>query len=90
VIISSDLKVLGQCYYAYTKANKMLGLIKQTIKFKATDVMLRLYKALIRPHVGYCSLVWSLYSKKDKEQLEKIQHKFTRMIPGLKWKQYDE
>jgi len=32
--------------YAYTKANKSLGLIKRTVKFKATDVMLRLYKAV--------------------------------------------
>jgi hypothetical protein len=90
MIISRDMKVWGQCNYAYVKANRMLGLIKRTIKFKRTDIMLRLYKALVRPHLEYCSEVWSPYYKKDKEHLEKIQHRFTRIIPGLKDMTYNE
>ena len=31
-IISSNLKVTEQCYDAYHKANKMLGLLKRTVK----------------------------------------------------------
>ena len=68
------MKVYGQCNYAYGQANRMLGLIKRTIKFKRTDIMLRLYEALVRPHLEYCSEVWSPYFKKEKEQLEKVQH----------------
>ena len=52
--------------------------------------MLRLCKALVRPHLEYCSEVWSPYYKKDKEHLEKVQHRLTRIIPGLKNMTYEE
>ena len=54
------------------------------------DIMLRLYKSLVRPHVEYCSSVWSPYFKKDKEQIERIQHRFRRLIPSIKHMTYDE
>ena len=41
--ISRDLKALNQCNYACSKANKMLGLIKRTIKSISMDAMLLLY-----------------------------------------------
>ena len=38
----------------------------------------------------YCSPAWSPYYKKDKDLLEKIQHRFTRMLPELRNLQYSE
>ena len=61
VYLSKDMKVLSQINHAYSKANKMLGLIKRTIKNKTVDIMLRLYKSLVRPHIEYCCSVWSPY-----------------------------
>jgi len=46
--------------------------------------MLRLYKSAVRPHLEYCTAAWSPYYIKDKELIEIIQHKFTRMIPEIK------
>jgi len=40
VIISSNLKVADHCHYACNKANKILGLIKRTIKHRNTTVNL--------------------------------------------------
>ena len=37
----------------------------------------------MRPLVEYCTPAWSPHYQKDKELIEKIQHRFTRMIPGL-------
>jgi len=68
----------------------MLGLIKRTIKCRSVDEMLLLYKSLVRPHVEYCSSVWSPYFKKDKNQIEKIQHQFTRLFPDLINKPYED
>jgi len=45
--------------------------------------LLPLYKTLVRPLVEYCTLAWSPHYNKDKVLLEKIQHRFTRMIPGF-------
>ena len=43
-----------------------------------------LHKSLVRPHLEYCISAWSPHYVKDKELLERIQHRFTRMIPELR------
>ena len=52
--------------------------------------MLRLYKSVVRPHVEYCTTAWSPHYVKDKELIERIQHRFTRMIPEIKALPYTE
>ena len=84
VIISSNLKVADHCHYASNKTNKILGLIKRTIKHRNTTVMVQLYKSLVRPHLEYCSPVWNPYYSKDKAMLENVQHRFTRLFPELR------
>ena len=37
--------------------------------------MLKLYKALVRPHLEYCIQVWNPYLKKDIETLKRVQEK---------------
>ena len=89
VIITSNLKVSKQCQNAYNKAIKVLGLINRTIKFKNRSILLCLYKSLVRPLLEYCTPAWSPHYIKDKVLLEKAQHRFTRMIPGLKKLDYN-
>ena len=71
-MITCDLKCSQQCEYAYSKANRVMGMIRRTITYKEPRIMLSLYKALVRPHVEYCSYAWNPSYKKDKELLEKI------------------
>jgi len=53
--------------------------------------MLSLYKSLVRPHVEYCVSAWSPHYTKDKDILERtIQHRFTRLIPGMQILAYME
>jgi len=59
VFISSNLKVVEHCYDAYSKANKKLGLVQRTIRHRSPDLMVRLYKSLVRPHLEYSSPVWN-------------------------------
>ena len=47
ITISSDLKVANHCQHVCSKANRMLGLIKCTIKLKNISVMVQLYKSLV-------------------------------------------
>jgi len=90
VIISKDLKVSKQCSAAYSKTNRMLGVINRTITCKSTGIMLRLHKSVVRPHLEYCTSAWSPHYVKDKELIERIQHRFTRMIPEIKDLPYDK
>jgi len=48
----------------------------------------KLYKTLIRPHLEYGVVAWSPHYVKDRELLERVQHRFTRMFPDLKEKPY--
>jgi len=70
VVFSNDLKVSLQCKDSYSKANRMLGLISRTIRYRHPTILLNLYKSLVRPHLDYCSSVWNPYYIKDIELLE--------------------
>jgi len=58
-------------------------LIRRTIIYKNMDVLLKLYKSLLRPRVEYCTPVWSPCYQKDKLLIERVQHRFTRTIFGF-------
>ena len=56
--------------------------------YRSSDVLTKLYKSLVRPHLEYCVSAWSPHYVKDRERLERVQHRFTRMVPGLKGLDY--
>ena len=75
----SSFLVMDSC----KRANRMLDMINWIIASKCTETLLSLYKTMVQPLVEYSSPVWSPYIKTERELLERIQHRFTRMIPGL-------
>ena len=77
------MKVSEQCGIAASKGNQILGLIRRTITYKEKQLIVPLYKAIVRPHLEYCIQSWTLYRKKNIDKLERIQRKATKMIPGL-------
>ena len=90
VIIQNDLKVSQQCSKVVKTANKILGMIYRTFQYKSEDVMLRLYKSLVRPHLEYCVQAWRPHLKKDIALIEAVQRRATRMIPTLKGLSYHQ
>jgi len=90
VLISQDMKVSRQCGQAAKKANMVLGMISRAFVSRSKTIMVKLYKALVRPHLDYCVQAWRPYLKKDIEILERVQRRMTRMIGrcgGLKYEQ---
>ena len=90
IIVDSSFKFREQCNSAVNSAYCTLGMIKRTINFKNKDVVVKLYKALVRPKLEYCIQAWRPYFKKDIEKLEQVQHRATKMITGFYNKTYDE
>ena len=84
VTFSADMKVSEQCGIAAWKGNQILGLIRRTITYKEKQVIVPLYKAIVRPHLEYCIQAWRPYRKKNIGKLERIQRRATKMIPELR------
>ena len=72
VIFSADMKVSEQCRIAASKGNQILGLIRRAITYKEKQLIVPLYKAIVRPHLEYCIQAWRPYRKKDIDKLERI------------------
>jgi ribonucleases P/MRP protein subunit RPP40 len=73
VIIQKSLKPDKQVLKAVNSANQVLGMIKRTFVGKHKDVILHLYKALVRPRLEYCSQAWRPHLRKHIGTLEKVQ-----------------
>uniref|UniRef100_A0A8C4T766 Reverse transcriptase n=1 Tax=Erpetoichthys calabaricus TaxID=27687 RepID=A0A8C4T766_ERPCA len=54
VIVDAKLSTSRQCSEAIKKPNRMLGYIARCVEYKSKEVMLKLYNALVRPHLEYC------------------------------------
>ena len=73
VLVDKSFKFSEQCNKAANSANAVIGMIKRTISCKSKDIIVRLYKALVRPKLEYCVQAWCLYLKQDIDKLEKMQ-----------------
>ena len=73
-----------QCIIARNKANMILGFISRCVTNTSSVVILRLYLALVRPHLDYTAKFWSPYYRKDIGSLEAVQRRMTKMIQGLR------
>ncbi|PKU27412.1 hypothetical protein llap_22284 [Limosa lapponica baueri] len=68
----------------------MLGCINKGTTTRDKEVIIRLYSALVRPHLEYCVRFWSALYKKDVDRLERVQRRATKMIKGLGSLAYEE
>ena len=89
VTFSADMKVSEQCGFVASKGNQIHGLIRRTIMYKEKQLIVPLYKAIVRPHLEYCIQAWRPYRKKDIDKLERIQRRATKMIPELRDLSYE-
>ena len=83
VLVSSDLRPRAQCIQARNRANRVLGFISRSVSNRSAEVFLKLYLALVRPHLDYAVQFWSPYYRMDIKMLESVQRRMTKMIQGL-------
>lgn len=90
VYISSDLKVTKQCIAMEKKAMRILGYIKWHFSYRDENIVIPLFKALVRPFLEYAVQFWSPDLKKDIIRLEKVQARATKLIPKLRNLSYEQ
>jgi len=83
VLIQDNFNVSEQCTKVVKTCNRILGMIKRSFTFRSGNMIVTLYKALIRPHLEYCGQAWRPHLKKDINLLEKVQHRETKLVSGL-------
>jgi len=90
VFISDDLKWDKQCSQAVAKANRVLGLIKRNFTDRSKEVIIPLYKCLVRPHLEYCCPIWNPHYIKDIKLVEGVQRRATKLVWGMDNLHYEE
>ena len=67
-----------------------MGLIRRSYEYLDGDSFKKLFTALVRPHLEYCNVAWSPRLKKDRNLIESVLRRGTKMIPGLRELEYEE
>ena len=72
------------------KANAMFAMLRRAFQYIDKETFIPLYKALVRTHLDYASSVYSPYKLKHIDQLEAVQRRATKQLPGMKDKPYPD
>ncbi|CAM4650931.1 unnamed protein product [Lepidochelys kempii] len=89
VLVDHRMTTSRQCDLALKKANAVLGCTRRGISSRNKEVLVPLYKALVRPHLEYCVHFWSPMFKKDEFKLEQVQRRATRVIRRMENLSYE-
>ena len=68
----------------------MLSCIRKSTTSKSKEIVLPLYRGLVRPHMKYVVQFWLPFLRKDIDLLVKVQHRVTKMIHEILGLDYEE
>jgi hypothetical protein len=83
ITIDSKLNFQQHINIQVKKANKKLGIINRTFNYMDKEMFSVLYKILVRPHLEYGSVVWSVINKKEAILIENVQRRATRLVKEI-------
>ena len=89
VHLDPSLTFSTHCEQQVNKANRLLGLIRRSYTYLDGESLVRLYTALVRPHLEYANAVWYPIYKKDSTLFENVQRRASKLVPGLRDEPYE-
>ena len=90
VIFDAELKFSSHISEKVNKANSIMGLVRRTFTHLDKGNFALLFKSLVRPHLEFANQVWSPYLQKHIQEIENVQRRATKLIPGMKDLTYEE
>ena len=82
VQVDMDFRFLQYLETQINKANRLLGLIRRSYEHLDAKSMQLLFVALVRPHLEFGNVVWSLRLKKHKKLAQGVQRRATKAPLG--------
>ena len=93
LILDSKLSFEKHLNEKIIKAKKNIGIIKHLSKFLPLKTLDQMYKALVRPHLDYCDIIYHIPSKINPppqratlnflmEQVERVQYQAALAVTG--------
>ena len=89
-IITKDLKWQKETEKSCKTANRVLLFIARNFRYKNKELILPLYKSLVRPHLEHAVQFWSLHLRRYIDKMKKIQRRATKMIPEIRNHSYHQ
>ena len=87
VLVDSDLNWTQHIQKSISKARSLIGWTCRNVISRDKDVLLNIYKNLVRPHLEYCTQLWNPVAKFGKWKIimdiERVQREFTRLIENI-------
>ena len=71
------------------KANQIVGLIRRSFTYLDEKSFVKLYTALVRPHLKYAQCVWSPHLKKHQDT-PRVQERATKLVDHMNDIDYSE
>ena len=73
MFVDADMNFEEHMASKVKKANQIVGLIRRSFTYLDGKSFVKLYTALVRPHLEYAQCVWSPHLKKHQDMLEKVE-----------------
>ena len=90
VLINGNLKPGRQCEKVAQTANRVLSQVLEAFMYRDKEILPKIYKSYVRPHVEFAVPAWNPWSRGDVEVLENVQKRLVKQIQGLKGASYED
>ena len=90
VIIDDKLTFHSHVQHIVSHASSSLGILKQTINSRQASIFIKVYKALVRPHLDFGMCLAGPSYQQDVKLIETIQRQATKCIKSLASTLYED
>ena len=90
VFVDSDLNFESHIEYIVKRASSKKATILRNFSYRSKNVLIPLYKALVRPILEYANTVWDSSYKGQIKLIESVQRSFTKHILEVKNLPYED
>ena len=84
LLVQIDSGACSHIYATTDKVRKNTAWVLRVLYARSPEVMLTLYKSMVRSLLEYCSPLWNPTKISDIQELESVQKAFTTRIAGMK------